>query len=269
MKKSILLLSLLASAVVLSSGCTKSQSHKDDLNKKIADILEKSKQDNEAIDKMTQDILKSMTYGGQPGSLTLNGVIVLEGEKLDSRVSLSQEAGLSRSGSATAIAKTLTSLKFNAIEADTLEKLKVDFKKRETEEKTYINLGCELAESEIAGLNEVSATEELEKDLVHLSATRIFICGEQKINKLSIIVSANELMLKDASIKNEKSIGNLTLSTGTLILLGKNKIATIGENGPSLILPAASITLTVANEIYGDGELTVESKGGNNIDSKK
>lgn len=269
MKKSQLLSSLLTATLLLATACTKSQVHpKEDIDKKINEIIEKAKLDNAYTDKLIEDILKNSTNGGQPGSITLNGVISIDGEKLDSRISVSQEAGLSQTGSATTLTKQEL-LALNKLETAKLEEIRVDLKKRETEQKTYINLGCELAESEIAGLTEVSSKNELEKDIATLSTTRLFICGELNLEKIVVSISASEIMLKDATINQSKSLGSLSLTTGTLVLVGKNKMRSLGENGSGLLLSAASINLTVTNEIYGDGELSIESKGGNNIAEKK
>lgn len=265
MKKSIFFSSLLATALLFSMGCTKSQTHKDDLDKTINDIIEKAKLDNQQTDDLIANINKTFTMGGQPGSITLNGVIVLDADKLDSRITTSLEAGLTRAGSATEITKK-DLLVLNNLEANNLAKLNDQLKKTETK-KTYINLGCELAESEIAGLTEVSAKEEMTKDIISLSASRVFICGEQKLNKLVAMISASEVMLKDANLINQKEVGSLTLSTSTLVLVGKNKISGLGENKADILLPGSSLDLKVTTEIYGDGELALQTKGGDNIKS--
>lgn len=259
MKKSVFLFPILTSVIVLFSGCTKSQSHKDELKKQLAEINQKTQND---IDQILKDALK-ITNGGQPGTITLSGVLVIDEEKLDSRLTLSQEAGRDRSGSSTAITKNLLIL--SSLKAEQLEKIKTDLKIQATGSKTFINIGCDLAESEIAGLTEVSAAAELEKDVAILSATRVFMCGEKELKNLVFSVFSNEIMLKDASIKVRKDFGNLSLKTGTLVLVGNNKIASAGESGSGYIAPAAAISITVANEIYGDGQIALESKGGDNV----
>lgn len=267
MKKSALFSSLLAVTVILSNGCTKSQSAKDDLNKKLVEINQQNEELMNDVDRTLQDTLKTTTQGGQPGTVTLNGILSIDNDKLDSRITLSQSAGLNRDGSsATTMAQGLT--KLNTLKSEDLEKLKADFKKRE-EERTYINLGCELAESEVAGLTDATVKIDITKDMV-LSATRIFICGELNISdKILLSLSASEIMLKDASITQQKNLGTLSITTRTLILAGKNKITSLGENGAGLLLSASSISLTVTNEIYGDGELALKSKGANNIAEQK
>lgn len=266
MKKATLLSSLLTAVAIISTGCTKSQINKD-LDKTMADInrqMEETRLENE---RLINDASKILSDGGQPGPITLNGVLAVDADKLDSRITVSQSTGLNKSGSATTVAKT--ALVINSLESSKIEKLKADLKKKE-DERTYINLGCELAESEIAGLTDVTAKTDLSQDVILLSASRIFVCGEQKLaDKGLLSLSASEIMLKDASMTFQKNTSLLGLSTGTLILIGKNKIASIAKDDSGYILAGASINLTVTNEIYGDGELALESKGGNNIAEQK
>lgn len=266
MKKATLLSSLLTMAVILSSGCTKSQINKD-LDKKMADINNQIEQTRLENDRLVDGVLKTLSEGGQPGSISLNGVAVIDADKLDSRLTVSQEAGLNKAGSATVTAKNL--LIINSLESAKLEEIKANLKKQE-DERSYINLGCELAESEIAGLTDITAKTDLSKDVILLSASRIFMCGEQKFtDKMVVSLAASEIMLKDASLTSQKNLASLSLSTGTLVLIGKNKITTVGKNDSGYLVAAASINLTVTNEIYGDGELTLASKGGNNIAEQK
>lgn len=262
MKKATLLSSLLTMAVILSTGCTKSQTNKD-LDKTMADLNKKIEETRTENDRLVDSVLKTLTEGGQPGSISLNGVTVIDADKLDSRLTVSQEAGLNKAGSATTVAKNM--MVINSLESSKLEQLKANLKKQE-DERSYINLGCELAESEIAGLTDITAKTDLNKDVILLSASRIFMCGEQNFaDKLVVSLSASEIMLKDASMTSQKSLASLSLSTGTLVLTGKNKIASLGKNDSGYVVAAASINLTVTNEIYGDGELSLTSKGGNNI----
>lgn len=261
MKTSLLFLSLLALTTALATGCTKSQDYKKELDQKLAEIKRQH-------DIKTKEIILSplLTDGGQPGTITLNGATVIDVDKLDSRITVSQEAGLNLSGSATTTAKDLK--KLNTLDAEKLENLKASLKKHE-DEKSYINLGCELAESEIAGLTDASDKITSTKASESLTASRIFICGEQNFNKLSVHISASEITLKDTSIIIQKNLGNLSLNTGTLALVGKNKITSLGEDYSGYVLSGASVDLTVTNEILSDGELAITSKGGNNIAEQK
>ncbi|WP_409480045.1 hypothetical protein [Pseudobdellovibrio sp. HCB154] len=266
MKKATLLSSLLAMAVILSTGCTKSQIH-NDLDKTMADIDKKLEQTRLENDQLVANTLGMLTAGGQPGTITLNGVVSTDADKLDSRITVSQQAGLNQSGSATAMAKNV--LVVNSLKTEELDKLKTDIKTLE-DKRTYINLGCELAESEIAGLTETSAITSPTVIMKKAEASRVFICGDVNMTKEVILeISASDIMLKDASISSLNKIGSITLKSKTLVLIGKNKIATLGENSSGLVLSAPAIDLTVTNEIYGDGTLALESKGGNNVAEKK
>ena len=265
MKKTTLLSSVLTVIVLLSHGCTKSQIPPD-TDKALADL-------NKTIDEAKKDsdrLIEMLQQGGQPGTITLNGVVVMDTEKLDSRITLSQTTGLTRTGSATALAKDL--LVLNSLKAEDIEKINEKSKKLE-DERTYLNLGCELAESEIAGLTEVSANSNVVSNTAVTplpSVSRVFICGEHDFSeKIVLNISASEIMLKDASIKMLKNPGALGLSAKTLVLVGKNKISTVGQNDSGILYSAASINLTVTTEIYGDGELSLESKGGNNVAEEK
>lgn len=267
MKKTTLLSSLLTVAVILSQGCTKSQIKSDtdkilaDLNKQIDDI-------NKDNDRVLENIRKLETQGGQPGLITLNGVVVLDANKLDTRITVSQTAGLTSTGSATAI--TSNTVVLNNIKSEEMQKIKEASTKLE-EGRTYLNLGCELAESEIAGLKEVSASSGNSDIAMPMpSASRIFICGEHDFSsQYDLNLAASDIMLKDATIKMSKDLGGLDLVTKTLVLVGKNKISTTGKDASTILLSTPGINLTVTNEIYGDGELVLESKGGNNISESK
>lgn len=265
MKKTKQLSTLLTLAVLFSVGCTKSQIHKD-WDKEINQVIKKSEEDAKKNQKILDDLQASMSKGGQPGSIILTGVAVVDNDKVDSRITLSQEAGLDRSGSATTLASDVK--KLNTLSSEDQEKAQAGVKKLE-DERSYINLGCELAESDIAGLTEKEAKTELAKDATLLTASRIFVCGELKASNALLSLTASEVMLKDGSIISEKNLSPISINTGTLILVGKNKITTLGENESGYLLSAAFINIKVSKEIYGDGELAITSKGGNNIAPQK
>lgn len=271
MKKATLLSSsLLVMAVILSTGCTKSQVNSD-IDKIIADTNKKLEESKRDSDRIIENMNTMMSQGGQPGTITLNGVTVIDTDKIDSRITLSQEAGLPRTGSATSLAKDLVVLK--SLKTEAIDKIKENSIKLE-EKRTYLNLGCELAESEIAGLTEVSSATATVSSTAAItplpSASRVFICGEQNLSeKIVISISASDIMLKDASITMLQNPGVVNLTAKSLVLVGKNKITTLGKNASGLLSAAASISLTVTNEIYGDGELALISKGGNNVAEQK
>lgn len=261
MKKATLVSTLLTLLALISVGCTKAQTQPD-IKARINEILKQSEQDSKKNLEFLNELEKSLSYGGQPGTITLTGVAVIDADKIDSRISISQEAGLDSSSSATAMSDKVKVLK--SLSSEEAEKASAQAKKLE-EQRTYINIGCELAESEIAGLTEVDAKAELAKETVLVSASRIFICNELKSSKVLLDLSASEIMLKDASILANKNLGILNLKAATLVLVGKNKIASLGQDDSGYVLSSASISLNVSKEIFGDGELSISSKGGNNI----
>lgn len=266
MKKSILLSSLLAT-MSLAAGCTKSQTpdFKKDLDNKLAEINRQNEQRLADVNELINVATKLQTDGGQPGKIDLNGVIVIDTDKLDSRITVSLKAGLNRAGAATALSKE-SSTSQTVIADEQAEDLKADFQKLQ-EIRTYINLGCELAESEIAGLKDDTASITKTEASDSLKASRIFICGEHAFTKLITNIKASEIMLKDASVNVKKNMGSLKLEVGTLVLVGKNKISSIGTDDSGYISRAADLSISVVTEIYGDGELTIASSGGNNIAS--
>lgn len=260
MKKSILLSSLLTGVVLFSFGCVKVTDPNKDLDAKLAKINSDLKQQMQDLDNLKPSLI--FNSGGLPGKITLNGVAVIDNDKLDSRLSTSQIAGLDKSGSGTlTVAKD--SLILKSISDEQIAKNRKSLTETETK-RTYINLGCELAESEIAGLTDISNKIDLSKSAV-LEASRVFICGELRIANILLIINASDIMLKDAVITQNISLGIVSVSAKSLVLIGKNKIKTIGENSSSLVMEAASIGLYVDQEIYGDGTLALESIGGNNV----
>lgn len=260
MKKSILLSSLLAGVALFSFGCVKITDPNKDLDAKLAKINSDLKQQMQDLDNLQPSLI--FNSGGLPGKITLNGVAVIDNDKLDSRISTLQTAGLDKTGSSTVkVSSDLLVLK--DITDEQIEKNKKSLTETETQ-RTYINLGCELAESEIAGLTDISSKIDLSQSAI-LNASRVFICGELKVTNLLLIISASDILLKDASITQSISLGIVSVSTKSLVLIGKNKIKTVGENSGSLVMTAASIGLYVDQQIYGDGTLTIESIGGNNV----
>lgn len=263
MKKSILFTLLLMTTVSFSVGCKPTGSN----DQRISEILRKNQ---ENLDKIKRDSLslKFLEDGGQPGQISLNGVAVKDSDKLDSRLTISQSAGLNKSGSSTTTVKN--TIELATMPAEKIVSLTAVVKNTEAE-KSYINLGCELTESEIAGLTDLSDKVDLNAAIISLTASRVFICGEYKVNASSfgLRITASDIMLKNASVVMQKFTGSIDLEANTLTLIDKNKITTRGEDASGVVISAPKISLFVAGEIYGDGALTLESIGGNNSENKK
>lgn len=273
MKKSILLSSILATTVLISMGCTKSQDHKKELDQKLAKIdqqnqqlLEQIKKDNEELHKVDEDTLKIINDGGQPGSISLNGAVTHEG-KPDERLSITQSGGLNRAGSATAVTKQ-DLLLVNTLSSEKLEELNTFITKLRENEKTFINIGCQTSELDtdaLAGFTEITPKIADEDQIIRLTAHRIYMCGKVAYERLSYSITASEILLKDLDLKYIKDVGSLTLNASALVIKGENRIQTLGKDGPMTILPASSIQINSIAGIFGDGTLSLESKGANNI----
>lgn len=256
MKNSVASTLILSLSVLFAIGCTKVDSQKD-LQQKLDEI---KRQNNEALNR-AQHATDFMYEGGQPGTLSLNGVLVIDAGKLDSRIKTSQSAGLNRSGKQSEV-KLKSTLELNSLEDDSQILRKSALKDLE-QKRTYINLGCELTESDVAGLKDITSELEL-KNLRLISASRLFICGKQTWNNQMILTLwASEIMLKDTDINYKKGRGNLSINANTLVLYGSNTVATSSEDSLSLVSPAADMQVFIGNEIYGDGQLYLESRGGN------
>ncbi|AZZ36551.1 hypothetical protein CIK05_07030 [Bdellovibrio sp. qaytius] len=265
MKKSTLLLSLLATTMFISFGCVKAPKDPNkDLDAKLAQIDTDFKKQMDDIDKSLANLsFLNSTDGGQPGNILLNGVIVTDTDKIDSRISVSLKTGLNKDASSTPeVSKDIVQL--NTFNQESIEKNKKIVTDLEAN-RTFINIGCELAESEIAGLTDATNTIDL-NDIKNLKASRIFICGEIKVNGIFLSIIASDVMLRDASIIQNKHNGVMIVYAKSLVLEGKSQIQTIGEDSNVLIMPSSRMVLYVANEIYGDGSLVLESIGGNYVD---
>lgn len=260
MKNLNIFLSLLMISSLFTVGCSKYDSSEHD--RKMAEIKKNHDERMAEIERMMQDstdVSKILSKGGQPGDININGVAVQTIDKLDSRITVSQTAGLSLDGTTPEVS---ASVKLNLLNSESLESAKKIIQPVQ-KLKTYINLGCELASDEIAGLTESTVDLKTSKALV---ATRIFICGEQNLPKnITFSLMASDIMLKNAQITFQETYGQLSIKSDTLVLIGNNKITSRGEDQSSYILSASQIDLTVTTEIYGDGSLVLESIGGNYI----
>jgi hypothetical protein len=241
---------LVASLIIVSAvGCKKMESN---AKYKAPQLPDFSKLSEEALND------SNLYDGGQPGVISINGVISNDG-KLDNRVFTSQKAGKNRKNQETAL-KLKTSLEMNSLEIDSQAKRKSALKSLE-DNRTYINLGCELSESEVAGLTDKTSQITTE-NINQLTASRIFICGKQKWNaSLNLTLWASEIILNQADITFEKSHGYLSMNANTLILAGDNKLSTGAKSSSILVSPAANLSLFVGTELFGEGKLSLESQG--------
>lgn len=131
------------------------------------------------------------------------------------------------------------------------------------ESKKYINLGCEnLSAEETEGL-EQDSDKALTDSVLSLSAKKIFICGTPQISQSFVSLSAEQLVLKNASLKVKAVVGSLNVSASKIELSGSNSIETNGVDATISVIDAPSVDLVVTSEIFGEGTLKVSSTGGN------
>ncbi len=255
MKKNILLMAIAATVI---AGCNVKSS--DDIKKETDEIIKKSQQD---IDELTSSLYR----GGQPGKITLKGIIVKkDGDKmlLDERIKIEQIGGKGSRG----VSQTLVSDKNKAVLLETSD---VKVLSSANESKKYINLGCEnLTANETEGL-EQEPDKALTDSVLSLSAKKIFICGTPQITQSFVSLSADQLVLKNASLKIKAVVGSLNVSASKIDLIGTNLIETNGVDLAMSVMDAPSLDLLVANEIAGEGTLKIASTGGNCVqkDEKK
>lgn len=227
---------------------------------------EETKQETDEIIRNSQqsieDLLNKNKFGGQPGLITVTGIIVKkEGDKflLDDRLKVEQFGGKGNKGITTAI----VSDKHKAVLSDVVEES--SFKG----DGTYVNFGCEnLDEKETEGLKKEEA---LLKDLIGKQPSKVFICGELKAEDSTFIsVSTEELVLKNARLSMQGfGMGSILIGTQKITLIGENSIQTKGMDVTLIPLPGPEIKLSVTKEIHGEGHLLLESRGGNNVETTK
>ena len=239
-----------ATVALLTAGCTVKSA--DDIKKENNESLKKTQQ--------TMDELTNFLYtGGQPGKITVKGIVVkkvADKTELDERISITQTGGKGKNSvSQTVIAEKNKAEMTETATPKVLEKIE--------DLKTYINLGCTgIPAAETAGLTEDPVNLQAE-NVLSLTAKKVFICQAQKLPQSFVSISADELILIDASLEVNTFVGSLSASTNKLTIEGKNTLKTTGVDTSSAVLQAPSLDLVVKSEIHGEGTLALQSNGGN------
>lgn len=247
-------------SVVLMAGC---QIKTIDDQGKISDDMNRKNQ--ETLDKMKFDLdqlLSPLYYGGQPGKITVKGIIVRKtGEEplLDDRIQVEQVGGKGVRG----ITQTLVSNDNKAVLSDSIED--IDLSSALASGK-FINLGCEnLTTEETAGLTEDSSAP-LDDSTMSLVAKKIFVCGSPQLTHFFVTFKAEQIILKNATLRITNMTGRLSLYTAKLALEGENIIETQGADAKISVLQAPPLDFAVTQAIDGDGKLTLRSVGGNCVE---
>lgn len=220
------------------------------------------------IDPKTQETLDTLSSGGQPGVIKLNGVLVKADGHLDDRISMEQTLGS-------------PSNKITIFDASK-PKLNPEAKRKEnykpSQMGSYVNIGCDLTDdARIDGLKEVK-NEKPKKEgekmdtfgVAAAMADKVFICGDVEIAESISSINVNQIYLKDAHITKKAMVASITILADELNLEGENSISTFGDDwGVPSATAAPSIELTVYDQIIGEGKLSIKSSGGNVVEDKK
>jgi hypothetical protein len=198
--------------------------------------------------------------GGQPGRISVKGFVVKKGNgsfELDNRIKTTQVGGKGNRGTTqmqvTEQNKTLLS---DAADLQSIAKY--------ADLKTYINLGCaNLTAAETEGLTAQAPTTETSKDVLILSATKIFVCGPQRPSQTFVTLASEELIMKNGAFGINGSAGSLYVATNKLTLEGTNTLFSAGLDATINVLPAPTVDLAVGKAINGEGTLLLQSTGGN------
>jgi len=255
MKPLIFVLTLI---VLVGAGCQKnadtgSQNFVEDIERELEEFIEKRK---DSVEK----VISSVYQGGQPGRISVNGIIVEKDSDqflLDERLKLEQISGKNDKGQPAIVSDSQKAvLSEDAKEADLSDV---------TGSMSYINIGCEtLSEDETKNLTEQTSAQAHDR-VLFFKSKKIFFCGNHTFNKslLFVNIKAAELVLKDATIRIEPATTGINLSAKKLVLAGQNLIEAKGSDAPTVVLPGPSIQFTVTREIHGEGTLTLRTIGGN------
>jgi hypothetical protein len=256
---------VLALVAILITGCRlENRDHAKRSDEALDEILRKSQQD---LEQYVEELKNSHYRGGQPGKITVRGVIVKKVEDqmvLDERIQVEQTGGKGNRG----VSQTIVSAANKATLSDS-----ADLKQLENSivSNEYINLGCENLSTEEIGDLEERTNAAITSTVLIYSAKKVFICGAQKISQFTVNISADQLILRNATIQAQSSWGSFSVSSVNLVLEGTNSIETLGVESPIKVLGAPTLNFTTVAEISGEGTLKLSSIGGNCIqnDEKK
>lgn len=128
--------------------------------------------------------------------------------------------------------------------------------------KKFLNLGCtDLTAADTADLEEISAPTEPSKDIVMISAAKIFICGKQNLPMALATITSDELVLKNAEISTFGAMVNIIFTTNALSLQGENTILGRGLTDAQQQVPP-TLQLIVHEQLSGSGTLVLKTIDG-------
>lgn len=243
-------------------GCAKksaSKNIKQDIDAQVEEIARKHGTSTAAIKEMGN-------AGGQPVRIILKGQGFLDQQSQQlnqNRVSVASVAGIR--------CDTHQNDEVKEGHSYDVSGLITQIQPLNSNEKTFINLGCEdsIDKSAIEGLSDATEAElKLYKEngkILLVKASKIFICGEKNMNDLlSVDLKADEIYLNNISFKTAQANAfNLQIEANKLILVGKNHIdSNIAASVIPSVMPVTSqLKISVNQELKGDGTLSVTARG--------
>lgn len=253
----LILMSLMMVIIMAISSCSY-KNPADETNRRMDEILEESKRKNEEISK---DIKININDGGQPGAITISGVVVSADNKLDTHISTTSIAGIGKNGKAPEVAE--------GYKLVLKQKAETDKELSFGDDKFIVSIGCDqslIADYAKKNNLEIKALSATVKDMVVIiSANTLALCGnlEQLPPQPFKAFSSDHLILDGVDYTHVNNIGSLSFSTNRLTLIEENKITTKGKPTSMTILSGSSISLSVAKEFtpQAGGKLSLVSIG--------
>jgi hypothetical protein len=271
--------SLILLSVVCLSACSSSKSDsqkavddanrsveqaKKDADKAAEDAKKAANEAAEASKKANETALDATSSGGQPGTVTLVGALVVDSSNADSRIILDVQAGKGWRGQQVELGPSTVQLKQKLSDASVLEleKLKA--------EKTYVNLGCDLTNrSDLAGLEEQKIEAKVSAVSV-IKAKIVLLCDAAQIAKNGMtLISADTVVLGSLQLEMVGAVDkSLSITTNELVVEADSSVLSKGKDGPSTILPGPSVSIS-AVAISGNGKIKIGSFGANYLAEQK
>ena len=205
-----------------------------------------------------QESKKVFQRGGQPGLITLSGILVSEDLKLNSHVESILEGGFGKDGSEASVDKK-ASMNLSS---------QSDVVAIPAELRTLITLGCDQSfEADLAKKRSLTVEKNLSvgtEQKILLRAKTVVLCGKiEDLQTPSFSIEADELILNSADITQIGISGSMSFAANKLFLFGSNIITTQGSDANLIFFSAPALTLRVTQQLIADdsARLLVVSKG--------
>ncbi len=243
-----------------------------DINNDINNRLKEDNKKTEEENKKTEDDLTQLTswliQGGQPGLITVSGIIVDADTKMDDRISVKSISGKGKDGTTPAVLSS-----FKPVFITKIQKLDLA---QQSKDGTLLALGCEekvTAQMAKERNLQIQEFKKSENTVMAVSAKVIMLCGDAKdIQGYQFIqVDADELVLMNVNLIHLGMLGGLTFNMNKLMLIGANKIESNGYDLSFTASMTPTIDLKVAQEISSadNGTLLLSSTGSNYKEDEK